>query len=261
MKNAKSRTNQISNKSSAWIIKRCREILNPFSSKAKLTTVMYVLALLLLLLVLTRSMSSCSHSHLLPASSSRWLERLASHQHPNPPTSHGNHLARLRINLRELAMMIENKKERFARDEMDKTFSYLVQAHSHISYDAVLPRGALAPQQDRVGELKLAYDTFQRLAILVEVVKADISHHRDASRATQHLWQLVERGLMSVLEQVCMELRATVGEHLPLPLTREVVPDWLRCMAHSVERDTRDFIVLRDTLQAAIFFNRRLEGR
>ena len=158
-------------------------------------------------------------------------------------------------------MMIENKKERFARDEMDTTFSYLAQAHSHISYDAVLPRGALAPQQDRVGELMLAYDTFQRLAILVEVIKADISHHGDASRGTEHLWQLVDRGLMRVLEQVCMELRATVGEQLPLPLTREVVPGWLGCMAHSVERDTRDFIVLRDTLQAAIFFHRQLEGR
>ena len=108
--------------------------------------------------------------------------------------------------------------------------------------------------------MKLAYDTFQRLSILVEVVKADIGHHRDASRGTQHLWQLVERGLMRVVEQVCMELRDSVGENLPLPLTREVVPGWLRCMAHSVERDIRDFIVLRDTLQAAIFFHRRFEG-
>ena len=219
----------------------------------------------LLLLFLIRSISSrstqgalpCSH---LPVSSSRWLEKLlVSHQHPNPISSHGhgNHLARLHTNLRELAMMIENKKERFARDEMDTTYSYLDQAHSHISYEAVLPRGALAPQQDRVEEMKLAYDTFQRLAILVEVVKADISHHRDASRGTQHLWQLVERGVMRVLEQVYMELSTITV--LPLPLTREVVPDWLRCMDHSVERDTRDFIVLRDTLQAANFFHRQLE--
>ena len=223
---------------------------------------------LLLLLFLTRSIRSsslraglpCSHSH-LPSSGSRWLDFLESHQNPSPPSSHGNHLAKLRTNLRELAMMIENKKERFARDEMDTTFSYLDQAHSHNFYDAVLPLGALAPQRDRVEELKLAYDTFQRLAILVEVVKADISHHRDASRGTQHLWQLVERGLVRVLEQVCMELRASMGEQLPLPLTREVVPGWLRCMAHSVERDTRDFIVLRDTLQAAIFFHKQLEGR
>ena len=106
----------------------------------------------------------------------------------------------------------------------------------------------------------MAYDTFQRLAILVEVVKVDISHHRDASRGTKHLWQLVERGLKRVLEQVYMELSTTTVQ-LPLPLTREVVPDWLRCMDHSVERDTRDFIVLRETLQAAVFFHRQLEGR
>ena len=240
-----------------------KQTSNHKTVKAKLATVMYVFTLLLLLLlVLSRSNSSqCPHSQLLPTSSSRWLERfLASHQHPNPPISHGNHMQRLRTNLRELEMMIENKKDRFARDEMETTFSYLEQAHSHISYDALLPRRSLTPHQDRVVELKLAYDTFQRLSILVEVVKADISHHRDASRGTQHLWQLVERGLMRVLEQVCMELRDSVGENLPLPLTREVVPGWLRCMAHSVERDTRDFIVLRDTLQAAIFFHRRFEG-
>ena len=227
---------------------------------------MYVFTLLLLLLALRSSFSSSDPVHCphLPASSSsRWKERMTiSRQHPNLISSHNNnHLARLRTNLRELAMMIENKKERFAQDKMGATYLYLERAHSHISYEAILPRGALAAQQDRTEDLKFVYDIFQRLAILVEVVKADIGHHRDASRGTQHLWQMVERGLVRVLEQVFMELRSTLGEEVPSPLTREEVPEWLRCMVHSVQRDTRDFVVLRETLRAATFFHEQLVGK
>ena len=258
-------TKQISKRSSRWFKRGSTEIFASYFSKSKLTTAMYVFTLLLLLLLLRSSFSSSGPVHCphLPASSSsRWKERMMiSRQHPNLISSHNNHhLARLRTNLRELAMMIENKKERFSQDEMGATYLYLERAHSHISYEAILPRGALAAQQDRTEDLKLVYDIFQRLAILVEVVKADIGHHRDASRGTQHLWQLVERGLVRVLEQVFMELRTTIGEEVLSPLTREEVPEWLRCMVHSVERDKRDFIVLRDTLHATNFFYEQLES-
>ena len=156
----------------------------------------------------------------------------------------------------ELAMTIENKKERFARETMGTSFSQWEQTNSHISYEAILPSQALIPKSNRRAELISAYDTFQRLAILVEVAKADNSLYGYATRGTRHLWQLVERGLVRVLEQISLQLSMSMV--VPLPLTRRVVPEWLRCMAHSVQMDTRDFVVLRETLRAATFFHEQL---
>ena len=156
----------------------------------------------------------------------------------------------------ELAMTIENKKERFAMETMGTSFSQWEQTNSHISYEAILQSGALIPKSNRRAELISAYDTFQRLAILVEVVKADNSLYGYATRGTRHLWQLVERGLVRVLEQISLQLSMSMV--VPLPLTRRVVPEWLRCMAHSVQRDTRDLVVLRETWRAATFFRRQL---
>ena len=219
----------------------------------------------------------CPH---LPGSSSRWMERLASHQqrlpqshqqqlppsqqqephcsHQHLAISQGNHLTRLRTMLMELAMTIENKKERFARETMGTSFSQWEQTNSHISSEAILPSQALIPKSNRRAELISAYNTFQRLAILVEVVKADNSLYGYATRGTRHLWQLVERSLVRVLEQISLQLSMSMV--VPLPLTRRVVPEWLRCMAHSVQRDTRDLVVLRETWRAATFFHKQLNG-
>ena len=158
----------------------------------------------------------------------------------------------------ELAMTIEKKKERFARETMGTSFSQWEQTNSHISYEAILPSQALIPKSNRRAELISAYDTFQRLAILVEVAKADNSLYGYATRGTRHLWQLVERGLVRVLEQISLQLSMSLV--VPIPLTRRVVPEWLRCIAHSVQRDTRDFVVLRETWRAATFFRRQLNG-
>ena len=219
----------------------------------------------------------CPH---LPGSSSRWMERLASHQqrlpqshqqqlppsqqqephcsHQHLAISQGSHLARLRTMLMELAMTIENKKERFVLETMGTSFSQWEQTNSHISYEAILPSQALIPKSNRRAELISAYNTFQRLAILVEVVKADNSLYGYATRGTRHLWQLVERSLVRVLEQISLQLSMSMV--VPLPLTRRVVPEWLRCMAHSVQRDTRDLVVLRETWRAATFFHKQLNG-
>ena len=243
------------------------------ASFVMLPLVKFLVALLLVPLSL-----SCPH---LPASSSRWMERLASHQqrlplshqhqfphshkqqephcsHPHLAISQGSHLTRLRTILMELAMTIENKKERFARETMGTSFSQWEQTNSHISYEAILPSQALIPKSNTRAELISAYDTFQRLAILVEVVKADSSLYGYATRGTRHLWQLVERGLVRVLEQISLQLSMSMV--VPLPLTRRVVPEWLRCMAHSVQRDTRDLVVLRETWRAATFFHKQLNG-
>ena len=180
-----------------------RLIRKKVASFVMLPFVKFLVALLLVPLSF-----ACPH---LPGSSSRWMERLASHQQRHPPShqqqephfsqkhlaiSQGSHLARLRTILMELAMTIENKKERFARETMGTSFSQWEQTNSHISYEAILPSQALTPKSNRRAELISAYDTFQRLAILIEVVKADNSLYGYATRGTRHLWQLVERGLV-----------------------------------------------------------------
>ena len=68
----------------------------------------------------------------------------------------------------------------------------------------------------------------------------------------------MERGLVRVLEQISLQLSMSMV--VPLPLTRRVVPEWLRCMAHSVQRDTRDLVVLRETWRTATFFRKQLNG-
>ena len=154
--------------------------------------------------------------------------------------------------------MITLKREDFSQDLHGESYIYMDAYHASSSYEAIMPAQALNKIEEWDLRVETAYDVFQRIALVVEVVKADISLYGYASRGTRHLWQLVERGLVRVLEQISLQLSMSMV--VPLPLARRVVPEWLRCMAHSVQRDTRDLVVFRETWRAATFFHKQLVG-
>jgi hypothetical protein len=49
------------------------------------------------------------------------------------------------------------------------------------------------------------------------------------------------------------------GDNVPAPLTRDIIPQSMRCLTFSAYRDTRDFIILRHLMQAAHFYSQLLE--
>ena len=196
--------------------------------------------------------SSCSHQ---PSSSSSWEDHLQA-RHRLPPTVGHQHRRSLTSSLRELVQLIDRRKNRFTRDELQTTYSYQDEAFATLSYEWVVPRGALVANGEWESMVSSAYSTFQRLALALEVARVDMEHHGDARPRTVSLWASLDRRVRRVLELVHSELRAGGREEQGV-VAREEVPQWLRCVQHSVGRDTRDFIILRHVLQASNFFSQQ----
>ena len=209
--------------------------------------------------VLRPSLPSDFCSHPAPSlHTSRWHQQLASGLFLPYPDPTNLHLANLRSTLAELGFIINLKKNHFARDELSRSWSSRDRAFSTVSYSVLVPEGSLAPASSWAGRVLAAYDIFQRLGLVVEVVRADIARHRDSSARTEHLWQLVERGVGRVLEHLYTEL-VVLEVEVPAALAREVIPQALRCVRDSIGRDVRDFLVLRHVLQVVGVFGQQLE--
>ena len=92
--------------------------------------------------------------------------------------------------LGELVEMITVRREGFCQDSLGQTFAYLDAYHSSSSYEAILPAQALALTEanDWQTKVAVAYDTFQRIALGLEVVRTDLEHHEDGSESVNQLW-------------------------------------------------------------------------
>ena len=106
-----------------------------------------------------------------------------------------------------------------------------------------------------------AYDTFQRIALVLEVVKADLEYHNDGTDGVRQLWRMVEDQVEGVLVNLFIELE-TRGIDGPT-LSMAVLPPSLRCEQSrqeqsSVTRNHRDFVILRHVLHAASIFSSAL---
>ena len=101
-----------------------------------------------------------------------------------------------------------------------------------------------------------AYDAFQRIALIFEVIKDDLDYHEDGTEGMRQLWRRVEGQVNGVLVSLLtkLEIRGTSGPTLKMA----VLPPSLRCEQHSVRRNQRDFIVLRHVLHASTFFSNAL---
>ena len=101
-----------------------------------------------------------------------------------------------------------------------------------------------------------AYSIFQHLAISVEIVRNDQKHHH---YSTNKMWRLITRTVNIILRNIYTEL-VMKGVTIPTPLTRNIIPEIIRCLPNSAYRHTRDFIVLRDLLLAGQIYKQLLGG-
>ena len=156
--------------------------------------------------------------------------------------------------------MITVRREGFCQDSLGQTFAYLDAYHSSSSYEAILPAQALTltKANDWQTKVTVAYDTFQRIALGLEVVRADLEHHEDGSENVKQLWRRVEMQVQGVLVNLLTELE--VRGSTSATLTMAALPPSLRCEAQGVRRNQRDFIILRHVLHAASFFTTALNS-
>ena len=125
--------------------------------------------------------------------------------------------------------------------------------HALSSYEAILPTEALTETHDWEMRVANAYDTFQRIALVLEVVKGDLENYEDGTEGMRQLWRRLEDQVEGVLVNLLTELEMREVNGPTLSMT--VLPPSLRCLPDSVMRNDRDFIVLRDVLRAASFFS------
>ena len=149
--------------------------------------------------------------------------------------------------------MITVRREAFCQDTLDVTCSYMDAIYASSSYEAILPSEALTETDDWEMKVANAYDAFQRIALVLEVIKDDLEYHEDGTEGMKQLWRRVEGQVEGVLVSLLteLEMRGTNGPTLSMT----VLPPSLRCEQHSVNRNHRDFIVLRHVFQAASFFS------
>ena len=149
--------------------------------------------------------------------------------------------------------MITLKREDFCQDTHGKTFAYMDAIHASSSYEAIVPAQALNEIEEWDLRVETAYDVFQRIALVVEVVKADLETHGEGTDGVKNLWRIVELHVEDVLVSLFTEMEIK-GSSSPT-LSMSALPPSLRCETESVRRNHRDFIVLRQVLHAASFFS------
>ena len=154
--------------------------------------------------------------------------------------------------------MIMVRRERFTMEHIGYSYSYLDAYHSSAAYQEVVSTEVLVEGRSWETRLLTAYDTFQRLALAVEMVVVDQRHHGDTTSHTRWLWSRVEAGVVGVLGHLHSELE-TRGAIIQAPLTRATIPSTIRCEGNAVVRERRDFVLLRHVLQVSSFFGEQLK--
>ena len=149
--------------------------------------------------------------------------------------------------------MITVRRESFCQDTLGVACSYMDAVYASSSYEAILPSEALTETDDWEMKVTNAYDAFQRIALVLEVIKDDLEYHEEGMDGVKQLWRRVEGQVEGVLVSLLteLEMRETNGPTLSMA----VLPPSLRCEQHSVNRNHRDFIVLRHVFHAASFFS------
>jgi len=201
-------------------------------------------------------------SHQTPPSTSRWHQLVNSNQRQATPVISGSpHLTNLQDRLGELVEMITVRREGFCQDTLGQTFPYLDACYSSSSYEAILPAQALTlttKATDWQTKVAVAYDTFQRIGLGLEVVRTDLEHHQDGSERVKQLWRRVEVQVQGVLVNLLTEMEVRGSTSSSSTLTMAALPPSLRCEPHGVKRNQRDFVILRHVFHAASFFTTTL---
>ena len=204
----------------------------------------------------------CSHHFTedLPMQSSAWRVLLESGRFAPVQDNTDHHMKRLRHKLAELAAIIDFHNEKYAQDVFGDSFQQIEKELGDLKYPAVIPAGSEilsdnAYQGSDESSFLEAYSIFQRLALSLEIVTTDLQHHQ---HTTNRMWRASSRTVSNILRNIYTEL-VMKGVRIPAPLTRDIIPQSMRCLPFSAYKDTRDFIVLRQLMQAAQFYSQLLE--
>eukprot|EP00092_Neocalanus_flemingeri_P027621 GFUD01029970.1.p1 GENE.GFUD01029970.1~~GFUD01029970.1.p1 ORF type:complete len:247 (-),score=53.11 GFUD01029970.1:298-1038(-) len=218
--------------------------------------------------VLDSHSSICSHQFTadLSMQSSAWKVLLESGRFSPVKDNTNHHMKRLRHKLAELVAIIDFHKEKYAQDVFGDSFTQLDKELGDLHYKEIVPLDSqmyisensnVDDQIDQVSSeshFLEAYSIFQRLSLSMEVVVTDLQHHQ---HSTNRMWRASTRTVSNILRSIYTEL-VMKGIDIPAALTRDVIPQGMRCLPFSAYRDTRDFIILRHLMQAAQFYSQLL---
>jgi len=213
-------------------------------------------------IIQSQSLELCSHqfSEALPLDSSSWGVFLESGLLTPAQDNTNHHVKRLKHKLAELVAIIDFHKEDYTQNMFGASYNQIDTELGDLHYPEVIPEGFPILQgsdyhilsQSSVLE---AYSIFQRLAISIEVVTIDHTQHK---QAINKIWRMSRITVDNILRNIYTEM-VMKGISIPAPLTRNIIPDTMRCLPFSAYRDTRDFLLLRHILQAAMIFSSRLD--
>jgi len=213
-------------------------------------------------IIQSQSLELCSHqfSEALPLDSSSWGVFLESGLLTPSQDNTNHHVKRLKHKLAELVAIIDFHKEEYAQDIFGASYNQIDTELGDLYYPEVIPEWSQILQGSDYHVLSQssvleAYSIFQRLALSIEVVTIDHTQHRESIKK---IWRMSRITVDNILRNIYTEL-VMRGVSIPAPLTRNIIPDTIRCLPFSAYRDTRDFLLLRHTLQAAMIYSYRLE--
>ena len=195
----------------------------------------------------------CSHQLTTDQQSSSWSVFLESGILVPPQDNTDHHIKRLKHKLAELAAIIDSHKDDYTQDIFGEPYNKIDKELGELSYPSLVLEYSPLPVLSQPC-LLASYSIFQHLAISIEVVTIDHHHHH----STNKMWMLITITVDNILKNIYTEL-VMKDISIPAPLTRNIIPDTMRCLPFSANRDIRDFLVLRHILEDVLSYSNRLE--
>ena len=195
----------------------------------------------------------CSHQLTTDQQSSSWSVFLESGILVPPQDNTDHHIKRLKHKLAELAAIIDSHKDDYTQDIFGEPYNKIDKELEELSYPSLVLEYPPLPVLSQPS-LLASYSIFQHLAISIEVVTIDHHHHH----YTNKMWRLITITVDNILKNIYSEL-VMKNISIPAPLTRNIIPNTMRCLPFSANRDIRDFLVLRHILEDVLSYSARLE--
>ena len=205
-------------------------------------------------IILSLIPSECSHQLTTDQESSSWSSFLESGVLVPVQDNTDHNIKRLKHNLAELVAIIDFYKDEYTKDTFGEPYNKIDKELEELAYPSLILEYSPLPVLSD-SSLLASYSVFQHLAISIEVVTDDHQHHH---HYTDKMWRLITIYVDTILKNIYTEL-VMRGIFIPAPLARNIIPDTMRCLPFSANRDIRDFLILRHLLHSALNYSARLE--
>ena len=196
----------------------------------------------------------CSHQLTTDQESSSWSSFLESGVLVPVQDNTDHNIKRLKHNLAELVAIIDFYKDEYTQDTFGEPYNKIDKELEELAYPSLISEYSPLPVLSD-SSLLASYSVFQHLAISIEVVTDDHQHHH---HYTDKMWRLITIYVDTILKNIYTEL-VMRGIFIPAPLARNIIPDTMRCLPFSANRDIRDFLILRHLLHSALNYSARLK--